>query len=120
MKRFGRCIGKKAFKYRISAIEHAKRYYLTKGIKLGVYECPTCLDYHTTTKHVNLAHLHKEWEAEPVLKRPKTRKYHRYRRHRAIRVEATREKQAALIKQFRVWAQEIQSGNYKQTHRQST
>lgn len=62
MKRAGKCVNKKAYPYTYLAIEVAKQQYINHGAVLGYYECPTCLDFHLTSKYCNLRHLHKEWQ----------------------------------------------------------
>lgn len=61
MKRVGKCVGKKAFRYRSMAMRSASKWYKEKGIQLGIYECPTCLDFHLTSKYCNLKHKHRKW-----------------------------------------------------------
>lgn len=62
MKRVGKCVNKKAYPYIYLAIEVAKERYISHGNELGYYECPTCLDFHLTSKYCNLKHLHKKWQ----------------------------------------------------------
>jgi len=61
MKRFGKCVNKKAYGHRSLAISVAASWYKKDGSMFGVYECPTCLDFHLTSKYCNLIHLHKRW-----------------------------------------------------------
>ena len=63
MRRVNKCVGKRKYPYRNIAIEMAHWKYIHENIILGVYECPTCLDFHLTSKYSNLKHLHKKWEA---------------------------------------------------------
>jgi len=62
MKRAGKCVGKRKYPYKDTAIEMAHWKYINQGVILGVYECPTCLDFHLTSKYCNLRHLHITWE----------------------------------------------------------
>ena len=64
MKRFGKCVNKKAYRHRSLAISVAAAWYKKDGSMFGVYECPTCLDFHLTSKYCNLEHLHKRWAAK--------------------------------------------------------
>lgn len=61
MKRKGKCVGKKSYKYKHVAINAAAQRYKHHGQELGVYECPTCLDFHLTSKYCNLSHRHNDW-----------------------------------------------------------
>lgn len=56
-----KCIGKAAFSHKEKAIRSAKKWYIKKGLEMGYYECPKCLDYHLTSKWSNLSHRHKKW-----------------------------------------------------------
>ena len=62
MKRAGKCANKRKYPYKSLTIDMAHWKYINENIHLGVYECPTCLDFHLTSKYCNLKHLHKDWE----------------------------------------------------------
>ena len=66
MKRKGKCVGKKKFAYKSEAIQKAKNIYFNNGIELGIYECPTCLDFHLTSKYCNIKHRHTKWIKKQV------------------------------------------------------
>jgi hypothetical protein len=70
IKRAGKCVGKKSYAYSHYAIEVARIQYLKHGVELGFYECPTCLDFHLTSKYCNLKHVHKKWEQKGLEKKP--------------------------------------------------
>jgi hypothetical protein len=53
MKRPGKCIGKKAFSNRLDAEAQVIRNYVFNRKVYGIYECPTCLDFHTTHLYDN-------------------------------------------------------------------
>lgn len=61
MKRKGKCVGKKTFAFKSAALQTAAYQYQTYGKELGVYECPTCLDFHLTSKYCNTSQYHKQW-----------------------------------------------------------
>jgi hypothetical protein len=87
MKRKGKCIGKVPFSYKTDAIHKAKVIYKQHGVTLGVYECPTCLEFHLTTKYCNLKHLYKQWdeEREKEKEQAKINKRNRRKRNRMNR-----------------------------------
>ena len=64
MKRKGKCTGKRKYPFRDTAIDMARWKFVNHGIELGVYECPTCLDFHLTSKYCNLKSNHREWLAK--------------------------------------------------------
>lgn len=71
MKRSGKCVGKKTYATRSKALAVARKWYLSKGkIEMGIYECPTCLDFHLTTKYCNTRKYHKRW-LHPKVRKPK-------------------------------------------------
>lgn len=59
MKRNGKCVGKKSFAYYNQAEKEVMKNHLwwnfkkNKIVALGIYECPTCLYFHTTSKYDN-------------------------------------------------------------------
>ena len=61
MKRKGKCVGKRSFAYKSYALKVASNQYKYYGTKVGVYECPTCLDFHLTTKYCNTQKYHRRW-----------------------------------------------------------
>ena len=65
MKRRGKCISKRTFAYRDDALKFAKRQYKLYGRVMAVYECPTCLDFHLTSKYC-AKKLKKKWDKEIV------------------------------------------------------
>jgi hypothetical protein len=67
MKRAGKCAGKRKYAYKNLAVDVARWKYVNQGIVLGVYECPTCLDFHLTSKYCNLKNKHERWEKEKHL-----------------------------------------------------
>ena len=76
MKRPGKCVGKRKYAHYSTACQTARHKFLNEHIALGVYECPTCLDFHLTSKYCNLTHLHKRWlksvaKPKPVVKKKK-------------------------------------------------
>jgi hypothetical protein len=74
MKRPGKCVGKRKYAHYSTACQMAKWKLLNEHIELGVYECPTCLDFHLTSKYCNLKHLHKRWQKTPALPREEIKK----------------------------------------------
>lgn len=67
MKRAGKCVNKKAYAYKSHALQIARKQYLEYGIKSSVYECPTCLDFHLTTKpqgKYNTEKYFNKWDKE--------------------------------------------------------
>jgi len=74
MKRPGKCVNKKAYAYKGQAINAAKNRYLSNGVHLGMYECPTCLDFHLTSQYCNLKHLHEGWRAGVKVKKKRKKK----------------------------------------------
>ena len=61
MKRKGKCVNKKSYSHRNVALNVAATWFKKDGSKLGIYECPTCLDFHLTSKYCNLEHYHAQW-----------------------------------------------------------
>jgi len=61
MKRRGKRANKKAYSHYSKAVEIAGIRFRDCGIELGIYECPTCLDYHLTSQYCNTQHLHRKW-----------------------------------------------------------
>lgn len=61
LKRPGRCVGKYSFSYLTKAQGQVRKNYVwwlrSKWGKpaLGIYECPTCLEFHTTSKYSNMS-----------------------------------------------------------------
>ena len=53
MKRKGKCVGKKPFAYLKEAEAQVIRNYVFNRKVYGIYECPTCLDFHTTHLYDN-------------------------------------------------------------------
>ena len=53
MRRSGKCVGKKLFAYRTDAEAQVIKNFIFKAPAFGIYECPTCLDFHTTSKYDN-------------------------------------------------------------------
>lgn len=53
MKRAGKCVGKKSFAYRHEAEAQVIRNFVFGKKTYGIYECPTCLDFHTTSTRDN-------------------------------------------------------------------
>lgn len=49
-----RCLNKVAYAYKDDALKFAAQVYKTRRIAMSVYECPSCLDFHLTSKYVNL------------------------------------------------------------------
>jgi hypothetical protein len=66
MKRAGKCVGKVAFKKYTHALNRAKHWYKEGQIEYGIYECPTCLDFHLTSKYCNLQEYHLSWDRSLV------------------------------------------------------
>ena len=63
MKHNGKCIGKKSFRHKNAAEALVIRNFICGNEALGIYECPTCLDFHTTSAHDNRSpELKKECE----------------------------------------------------------
>lgn len=70
MKRPGKCVEKKAYAHKSKAFKVAKRMFLKRGCNVvGVYECPTCLDFHITTKYCNIPTKLRKWAKEDVAKK---------------------------------------------------
>ena len=61
MKRKSKCVNKKSYRHRNVALNVAATWFKKDGSKLGIYECPTCLDFHLTSKYCNLEHYHAQW-----------------------------------------------------------
>lgn len=53
MKRWGKCVGKKAYAYRTHADDIVVRHYIKGNFVCGVYECPKCLEFHLTSRYDN-------------------------------------------------------------------
>ena len=53
MKRPGKCVGKKTFQYFDDAERQVIKNYIYRLKSYGIYECPTCLDFHLTSKYDN-------------------------------------------------------------------
>ena len=73
MKRAGKCVNKRAYSYQLIALEVAKKMYLQTGTKTAIYECPSCLDFHITSKVCNTHHLHDTWKREGLVVKKKTK-----------------------------------------------
>ena len=82
MKRPGKCIGKVPFSDKRLAIASAEKHYRLHGKKYGVYECPSCLEFHLTSKYCNLTHLHQHWGETPEQKAQRARENKRLRKQR--------------------------------------
>lgn len=52
-KRAGKCVGKKTFYYFDDAERQVIKNYVYNLKSYGIYECPTCLDFHITSKYDN-------------------------------------------------------------------
>jgi len=57
MKRLGKCVGKKTFAFIEQAEAQVIRNFVYGNKTLGIYECPTCLDFHTTSKYDNRSRI---------------------------------------------------------------
>ena len=53
MKRANKCVGKVAYSHKSQCITKILRLYETRGQRLRYYECPTCLDFHLTSKNAD-------------------------------------------------------------------
>lgn len=53
MKRHRRCVGKKSFAYLKQAKAQVIYNFVLNRKTYGIYECPTCLDFHTTSTYDN-------------------------------------------------------------------
>jgi hypothetical protein len=53
MKRTGKCVGKQTFSHRREAEAKIIHNFATGRKAFGIYECPTCLDFHLTSKYDN-------------------------------------------------------------------
>ena len=53
MKRKNKCAGKKSFGWLGDAHNQVVKNYVADHRAYGVYECPKCLDFHTTSKYDN-------------------------------------------------------------------
>ena len=53
MKRKDKCVGKVAYSQKSQCIHKIIKFYETKKIKLRYYECPSCLDFHLTSKNAD-------------------------------------------------------------------
>ena len=51
MKRKNKCVGKVTYSHKSQCITKILRLYETRGQRLRYYECPTCLDFHLTSKN---------------------------------------------------------------------
>jgi len=52
MKRKDKCVGKVAYSQKSQCIYRILKFYETKKVKLRYYECPTCLDFHLSSKNI--------------------------------------------------------------------
>lgn len=61
LKRRGRCVGKRSFSFLEKAQGQVRKNYIAwirnrvRKKVLGVYECPTCLDFHTTSRYSTMS-----------------------------------------------------------------
>lgn len=79
-------MGKRKYAYRDKAELVAIKMYNLYGTKMAVYECPSCLDFHLTSKWTNLQHLYIEIDKAKITKASKRqRKRHNLKRNRAIK-----------------------------------
>ncbi len=62
MKRANKCVSKRSYTHRSAALAMACWMYREQGLRTAVYECPTCLDFHLTTKWCNTSRYHKRWK----------------------------------------------------------
>lgn len=53
MKRAGKCVNKKAYTFHKAAEDVSIRAFKKWGVYTKVYECPTCLDFHLSSKRVD-------------------------------------------------------------------
>ena len=64
MRRVGKCIGKQVFSNKESALQVCYKRFVATNQVLGVYECPTCLDFHLTSKYCNIEEHYTNWRQE--------------------------------------------------------
>jgi hypothetical protein len=78
MKRAGKkCVEKKPFNNRLKVEAQVIKNFIYNKKSYGIYKCPTCLDFHTTSKYDNrskiLKHkcekLKKKWYKKPTTRR---------------------------------------------------
>ena len=75
MERANKCVGKKAYAYKDKAISVGVLMYEKHGTRMAVYECPTCLDFHLTSKWCNLQQYYKPVVKKGNAKKMKVRRY---------------------------------------------
>lgn len=78
MKRPGKCANKRAYSTRGAALAVAERMYFQGNKRLALYECPTCLDFHLTTKYCNLQSKISVWKNRRIAKAEKVKRYKEY------------------------------------------
>ena len=52
MKRKNKCSGKVAYSLKSTCVKKIIRIYKNTKVKLRYYECPTCLDFHLSSKNI--------------------------------------------------------------------
>lgn len=67
MKRKNKCANKKAYNLVSKIKKQIKKTYFNNGVMLRYYECPTCLDFHLTSKNVDPEYF-KEWGRDIIKK----------------------------------------------------
>ncbi len=125
MKRRNKCLIKKAYAWKHAALDAAAKAYKERGVELGIYECPVCLDFHLTSKYCNTKHYHKKWlkthikaqykeflalEAKMVPQPPKPPKLSRYAvKRKAVTLPYAKQREifATLPKPQKTWWQKI-------------
>lgn len=87
MKVINRCTGKKKYAFKHKAINSIKKHYLKNGVKLRMYECPVCLDFHLTKRHPEPDDFYKAFlpKKNTLTKRQKKRR--RQTTNRKIRMQ---------------------------------
>lgn len=61
MKRKGKCVNKKAYTWKHDALSTAAFFYKHYGVEQALYTCPSCQDFHLSTKYCNLQQYHRRW-----------------------------------------------------------
>lgn len=67
MKRKNKCANKKAYNLVSTIKKQIEKTYLNHGVMLRYYECPTCLDFHLTSKNIDPEYF-KKWDREIIRK----------------------------------------------------
>ena len=84
MKRKNKCANKKKYNYRHKAEKASLQSFKLRGIPTRIYECPTCLDFHLTSKGVELSRVEELNRSMPQTPRQtKAARQNRYRKKRA-------------------------------------